>query len=174
MMNMATGKLVLLLVAGGMAGVAFAGMNSSAMLPYKHADARPPVIAAQDQSSTYADANVSPSWLDDGVSLLDTPAWPFGRSARAPDTQDAPYEYGAFRSHDTYEGYRANDPEAYPDQRRNDYAYDPGDYPLYGYDDEPRYDDARQGNTVDEQDAAGEAARDAADAAQDVIAAEHT
>jgi hypothetical protein len=167
---MAAGKLVLLLLAGGLAGVAFAGMNAGAMRPFRD-PAR--VAPAPADSALYAPAHRS--WLDEGLSLLDTPAWPFGHGAGdeapAPPLDDAaPYGYDRHDHGDEAPGYHAYDDRAYDDDTQDD-AYAPGreaDAPPFASD---RDDPAAA--APPRSDAATDAASRAAAAAQDVIAAEH-
>ncbi|EJL24031.1 hypothetical protein [Novosphingobium sp. AP12] len=190
---MAAGKLLLLLVAGGLAGAAFAGMTTGVMRPYRDREAvsaaRPLQPQANDGTAPYATPPANPSWLDEGVSLLDSPAWPFGHGSQDEDASaypapgdDAPYGYGQ-RERDDAERY--DDDPRYDDGRwdredrpRPGYrtfdgyaanAYPPASVDEGGSSDrmERRQPAQRQGDT------ASDAASRAADVAQDVIAAEH-
>jgi hypothetical protein len=190
---MAAGKLVLLLVVGGLAGAAFAGMTTGVMRPYREREAvsaaRPLQPQANDDSAPYAAPPANPSWLDEGVSLLDSPAWPFGHGFEdedasaypAPDGH-APYGYGRLGRDD---GQRYDDDRRYDDSR-----WDREDRPRPGYRTSDGYAEnayppvyADEGGPPDrmerrqpaqrQRDSASDAASRAADAAQDVIAAEH-
>lgn len=164
---MAAGKLVLLLLAGGLAGAAFAGMNAGAMRPFRD-PAR--VAPAPADSALYSPAPAHRSWLDEGLSLLDTPAWPFGHGAGddlpAPPLDDgAPYGYDRQDHGDEAPGYRSYDDHAEDDT--GDPAGETYDTPFAPDQDDPAV------AAPPRSDAATDAARRAAAAAQDVIAAEH-
>jgi len=163
---MAAGKLALLLIAGGLAGAAFAGLTTGTMRPYRdHAasELRPPATSREEAETAYAGPPAHQSWLDEGLSVLESPAWPFGH---APGNEDAGTPYP-----DAYGYAPDDDPRAVYENGR----WDHDDGYAYG-----RQDDAAPGLSADEQagpapgqaDAASDAARNAADAAQDVIAAE--
>jgi hypothetical protein len=160
---MAAGKLALLLLVGGLAGAAFAGMTTGVMAPYRTPGTAPetPAFAASPRHQ---------SWLDEGLSLLDSPAWPFGHrpadTAARPAYDDAPgYAPDDYDSRDSYEVDRwqragAPDDDA-PPPADEDEADLPPHQALAPQDLPPR------------SDAATAAADRAADAARAVIAAEH-
>lgn len=164
---MGAGKLVLLLLAGGLAGVAFAGITTGSMRPYRQAEAAHHRTRDDTDATDYAAPPAHSSWLEQGLSLLDNPAWPFGRGAAgehaiAPE-DDTPYGYV---SRDGDDRAPASGDRAYPD---NAYAAEgeSGGDPALDLPPEHAVSEPRQ------QDSASDAARRAADAANDVIAAEH-
>ncbi|WP_200844934.1 MULTISPECIES: hypothetical protein, partial [unclassified Novosphingobium] len=143
---MAAGKLVLLLIVGGLAGAVFAGMTTGAMRPYREgADhdagretAHRALAPADEAASSYAEPPVRQSWLDEGLSLLDSPAWPFGPGYSS-DEAAPPYPAHQGYAADGYpprgsyddEGWVRGDRPGRRDMRNYDgYADD-------GYDDDP-------------------------------------
>lgn len=177
---MAAGKLLLLLVAGGLAGAAFAGMTTGVMRPYRDRETastiRPAGPEANDETASYASPPAHQSWLDEGVSLLDSPAWPFGHGSA--DEETAPPEP------DGYAPYGYDERERYDDRRRDhDDRARRGYRTFDGYAEAPNppaYDEAGPSERIERpqpptrrSDPASDAASRAADAAQDVIAAEH-
>lgn len=155
-------KLVVLLVIGGLAGVVFAGMTTGAMRPYREHHAE------RDYREAGPDDAYAPrghaSWLDEGLSLLENPAWPFGRSADEPAPQPMGNDYDPYYGDGANPDFDAGDP----------YAAQPG-YRAPGDTMELPVAPAPQAQSPDTArgDAAADAAADAADTAQDVIAAEH-
>lgn len=154
---MAAGKLILLLVAGGLAGAAFAGLTTRSMQPFEEA----PRAVSHDDRAYAGPATHSSSWLDQGLSALDSPAWPFGRGgwSQEPAPEPPPYDYGP------------------PDDGDANYGpggFDEGDYDQAGRPAMQAQDAGEGTGQSPGQDAASAAARSAADAAKDVIAAENT
>ncbi|GLK43539.1 MULTISPECIES: hypothetical protein [Novosphingobium] len=163
---MSGAKFALLLVVGGIAGAAFAVITTGAMPRFSQPQSH--------RSATLEDNSpAGRSWLDEGLSALNSPAWPFGRGSddagppMPPEPQQdyAPYGYGPpddyddgawerrqYGSHAPYqgEGYAAEGSQPAPDRS-------PAPSPAA-----PR------------ADAAADAAARAADAAQDVLSAENT
>lgn len=182
---MAAGKLALLLVAGGLAGAAFAGMTTSAMRPYRdreaRLDTRPSRLPATDEAAP-GNSLAARSWLDEGVRLLDAPAWPFGPGSD--EEAAAPVEERGYYDDDRRDRYD-DEPggEDHPWQREErhyrgyrsfeGYAREP-EMPAESEFDEaiPRRPPERSLPASRPGDAAADAARRAADAAQDVEAAE--
>ncbi|MCJ2186597.1 hypothetical protein [Novosphingobium beihaiensis] len=94
---MGSGKLVLLLIAGSVcAGILAASATTHAMRTYP----KVPVIAARptaDYARRALALGGNSSWIEDDLSALDIPAWPFGRDewdgsddAGQPDGQSGP------------------------------------------------------------------------------------
>jgi hypothetical protein len=163
---MAAGKLVLLLVAGGLAGAAFAGMTARSMHPVERADgsAQHPLAAARPGSDAYAGPrDHGSSWLDEGLSVLDSPAWPFGRGgwSQEPAPEPPPYDYAP--PYDDGDNLHADGYGSAPADVGNFADADKGE----------AYDDGAPDATDSQGDAASAAAQNAANAAQDVIAAEN-
>lgn len=154
---MAAGKLVLLLLAGGIAGAAFAGISTRTM-HFPRSD------QARAESEGYGIAPARRSWLDEGLSVLDTPAWPFGPAAHEPPP-DA-YSADGTAAEDgpdgfvIYPGPAPHAPELSPAL--------PPESPNASTPEQPNPMPTRAGG-----DAASDAAARAANAAQDVIAAEN-
>lgn len=183
---MAAGKFVLLLVAGGLAGAAFAGMTSGVMRPYRdHETAAPirPVPQSAESAQTEAPyaAPARPSWLEEGMAMLDSSAWPFDHGAdpeaeqgdRAPeDYEDYPPYASLPRDRYADDDYHARHEERFGGRgyRRFD-GYEPDAYP-HAYADVPERSERLQRPSPRQDDAAADAASRAADAAQDVMAAE--
>lgn len=185
---MAAGKLVLLLVAGAVAGAAFAGMTTGTMRSYGGSSrdgesaARAEALRADEGASSYAAAPPArQGWLEEGVSMLDSPAWPFGHGYEESYGEAGPPAYAA------PQGYEAYPPPGYgPRPHYEDepggvdrYAEDGHSTPAVGPSTLPAYGTGRRMQEPLEQppaarrgDAASAAAARAADAAQDVIAAE--
>ncbi|WP_404482338.1 hypothetical protein [Novosphingobium sp. BL-52-GroH] len=159
---MAAGKLLVLLLVGGLAGAAFAAMTTGTMRPYRVAEGSR--AHGEGDVGAYAAPPDRRSWLDEGLSLLDSPAWPFGHgsghddAARIDPEDEGPYDYAPTR-----------------DDERDYGSHDAGNvYGDGGYDIAPSADrPAPAGPAPAEADAATDAASRAAAAAQDVIAAEH-
>ncbi|WP_232494336.1 hypothetical protein [Novosphingobium kaempferiae] len=154
---MSAGKLALLLVVGGLAGAAFATLTTGSLPHFSSPE--------HARSVTIEGSSSHRSWLDEGLSALDSPAWPFGRGAHdrepehpvPPPDGYAPYGYGA--------------PDDYGDGswERGQYggrsAYSGEEYVPAPAPEAPR--------PAPREDSASDAAARAADAAQDVIAAEN-
>ncbi|HUD27704.1 MAG TPA: hypothetical protein VMQ93_02455 [Novosphingobium sp.] len=189
---MAAGKLVLLLVAGGLAGAAFAGMTTGVMRPYRQDDGRPfaDVALPQTTDGTALASPSRPSWLDEGMAVLDSPAWPFGHD---PGEDDAAPAYAPPRDYEGEPPYGYDPPDDRRFRRYEDERYagdrwqgDDGRRGRPAYRTFDGYPDASGGYITDEaepdvrtdrpaprrDDAASDAASRAADAAQDVMAAE--
>lgn len=165
---MSIGKLTLLLVIGGLAGAGFAAITTGALPSYR----KSPHAGIEHSHSISVDAQPAHrSWLDEGLSALNSPAWPFGRGeddSRAPARPDgyAPYGYGPPDDDDqAWERRQYGQRDALP---LPDYPA-AADYPR----DEPTRPDASSPESATPRaDAAADAAARAANAAQDVIAAE--
>ncbi|MGF7152274.1 hypothetical protein [Novosphingobium gossypii] len=160
---MSLGKFGLLLIVCGLAGAAFAAVTTGALPKY---------VTPQHSQQLSADSRPSTrSWLDQGVTALNSPAWPFGRSEEydqpAEDDADgyAPYGYGPPDNADdgSWERrqYGAHDMMPEPLPYAHDPAYAEAEAPVGARDDAGH-------------DAADSAAARAADAARDVRAAEST
>jgi hypothetical protein len=163
---MAAGKLVLLLIAGGLAGAAFAGMTARSMHPVGPANgsAERPIAAARPGSDAYAGPrDHGSSWLDEGLSVLDSPAWPFGRGgwSQEPAPEPPPYDYAP--PYDDGDGPNGDGDEPALAGPRNFADADRGQ----------AYEDGAPAAIGGQGDAASAAAQNAANAAQDVIAAEN-
>lgn len=154
---MSAGKLALLLVVGGLAGAAFATLTTGSL---------PRFSSPEHARSIMIEGNAPQrSWLDEGLSALDSPAWPFGRGAHdrgpeqtlAPPDGYAPYDYGPSDDYGdgSWERGQYGGRSAYSDE-----AYAPAPPPETPH-------------PAPKQDSASDAAARAADAAQDVIAAEN-
>lgn len=177
--SMAAGKLVLLLLVGGLAGAAFAGMTTGVMRPYRERAAASP---AASSAITYSTPPARQSWLDEGLSLLDSPAWPFGQGS-GDDLAPAPYPDSEGYAPDHYDRRDSYDVDRWQrDDQRGYRRYDEyddaqaGDSDLAQGPSLPAGRSAGTGtapNLSRQADAANDAARRAATAAQDVIAAEH-
>lgn len=123
---MAAGKLFLLLLAGGLAGAAFAGMTTGAMRPYRDESPRPSPALASAQSNNETvryEAHSARSWLDEGISLMESPAWPFGRGSSDEDAVPA----------DGDEPYGYEQPGRYAERHYDDSRWDEEDGPGPGY-----------------------------------------
>jgi len=188
---MAAGKLVLLLIVGGLAGAVFAGMTTGAMRPYRDAanhgagaeTAHRDLAPANDAGYGYAAPPVRQSWLDEGLSLIDSPAWPFGPGSSGEDAAppySAPQGYAAdgYPTHGGYddEGWVRGDLPGRRDMRNyDDYAderYGGDRVPASPGGDSPAPAWEQAAPPRRQSDTASDAARRAADAAQDVMAAE--
>ncbi|MFC0205932.1 hypothetical protein [Novosphingobium soli] len=157
---MTAGKLALLLIVGGLAGAAFASLSTGSLRSYTQGSPSAPASALAQQ-----EAPTGRSWLDEGLTVLQSPAWPFGEREWNPDPprQAGDYpapEYGApGRWEDEDQGgERYREVEPWPQDELGAAVQDaePLEPPM-----DPR--DA----------AAAEAARRAQDTARDVLAAEH-
>ncbi|PNU02409.1 hypothetical protein A8V01_08405 [Novosphingobium guangzhouense] len=146
-----------MLVIGGIAGAAFAALTTGA-LP-KFAD------PAANRSVVYEAPPAQRSWLDEGLSALNSPAWPFGRGAHEevpppePPQDYAPYGYGP---PDDY------DDDAWEQRQYGNHA----PYQSEDYASSASAADSQPLPALPRADAADDAAARAADAAQDVISAE--
>lgn len=171
---MSVGKLTLLLIAGGLAGAAFATMSAGPLRAYRQHEA--PVAIAPATQDDRVEEPVRPGWLDEGLSALDSPAWPFGRGEwdnGPPAPEPLPDGYAPYDQQDGYErgydgSYRAYDeyPDAYQDGRpvwQGQSNAQPA--PL------TRAPQATP-RAMSGEDHAADAAQRAADAAQDVLDAE--
>lgn len=191
---MASGKLVLFLVAGGLAaGLGLAGMTTHGMRSFRvdqafRADHGPAGLhgsASREQATVGYDAGEphARSWLEERFSELDLPAWPFGRS-QWQDNSPPPDQDPGYAPPDGYEpnSYGPNDygrdgSSEYEDGRdtyADTGAYEPelsGSERLEpGTSAEPAA--PRNTSHARQNDTAADAAARAGAAAQDVIAAE--
>ena len=179
---MGSGKLVLLLLLAGSvgAGMLAAGATTHAMRTYRapavqsypDADAGHAAPSGQDYASSPQPQANRESWLDEGLSMLDIPAWPFGRDewdgSDDTDTQDWQGRHGhANRPETPAYGHRhlADQDDAYAPPHPS--SLDAG-APDTGGDSAPPI--ATSSNTP--RDAADDAAMRAGAAAQDVLSAE--
>ncbi|MCJ2179748.1 hypothetical protein [Novosphingobium album (ex Hu et al. 2023)] len=149
---MGSGKLVLLFIAGSVsAGILVAGATTHGIHSY------PKISLPGASSERIHEPPPARSWLDDGLSTLDVPAWPFGRDEwdGSDDTggQDWPGSPAGPQGHD--DGLLQDVPSG---------TADPGYGPAPGAPPAP--------GTGPVDDAAAEAAQRAAAAAADVSAAE--
>ncbi|MEJ2456648.1 MAG: hypothetical protein P8Y58_00295 [Novosphingobium sp.] len=146
---MGSGKLLLLLIAGSVgAGVLAAGATTHAMRVYPKMPS--PAVSGRNETSPHPAYGRSRSWLDDGLSALDIPAWPFGR-----DEWDGSDDSGRHRE----PGYGVGQ-DALPGADHDALPAPAGP------------EDADQNDAPSTPDAAAVAATRAMAAAQDVIAAE--
>ncbi|MEE4454045.1 hypothetical protein [Novosphingobium resinovorum] len=152
---MSLGKLALLLVVGGLAGATFAAVTTRSLSSHASFEHLP------------TDRPAPRSWLDEGLSALDTPAWPFGPEVgddRGELAEGPPDDYAA-------DGYGLS--ERYADEaweRRRDIQYGQPVTDVQS----PAPDAVSEPSPITrrQDDAASAAAARAADAAQDVMAAE--
>jgi len=151
------GKLALLLVVGGLAGAAFATLTTGSLPRFSNPD--------HARSVTIEGNAPQRSWLDEGLSALDSPAWPFGRGAhdRAPEQTlpppdgYAPYDYS-------------------PSDDYGDGSWERGQYggrSTYREEGDAVAPPPETTHPAPQRDSAADAAARAADAAQDVMAAEN-
>lgn len=183
---MASGKLVLFLVAGGLAaGLGFAGMTTHGMRAFRadHGSAALHGQAPHEQAVAGYDAGKprARSWLEERFSELDLPAWPFGRSQwqdnPTPSDQDPGYAPADGYAQEAPYGYERDGDDQYGDGR-DTYADVGGYQPELsgnermepGTSAEPAA--SRSTSRIHQNDAAEDAAARAGAAAQDVIAAE--
>lgn len=168
---MGSGKLAGLLIAGALAaGALAAGATTHSMRSY-HGTA--PDSARLDQAHP-SKGQLHKSWLEEGLSMLDSPAWPFGR-----DEWDGTANSKARADTDDDSGYT---PQADDDVAPDDTG--PGDYTPAASDDflpqasasadiGPDADIDAAVAAPPQNDAAAAAAARADVAAQDALAAEH-
>ena len=152
---MAAGKFVLLLMGGGLAGAAFAALTTGAItrLPDAQESLSPPPVAQPDAGSD----------SDEGAFVLGTAQWPFQAEggadglAYSPEDLEAPdYEPGPAAEDNRPFAYHAGEPPKRMSQPM------PSARPV----------PPPTGRVGGAGDAATAAANRAADAAQDVLAAE--
>lgn len=158
---MSGAKFALLLIVGGIAGAAFAVVTTGAMPKFSQPEAH--------RAAVLTDAPPAQrSWLDKGLSALNSPAWPFGRGAddvgpsMPPD--EPPYGYGPPDDYDDGAWERRQYGSHGPYQREDYAAGDSQPMSAPGSAHSP---------VAPRADAAADAAARAADAAQDVMSAEN-
>lgn len=159
---MSGAKFALLLVVGGMAGAAFAALTTGALPNFSKPESH--------RSATLGDnPPARRSWLDEGLSALNSPAWPFGRGSDdggPPTPADPPQDYAPY-------GY--GPPDDYDDGAWERRQY--GNHAPYRDEDQQAIGDTLPAPLATpappRADAAADAAARAADAARDVMSAEN-